>query len=227
MLKSMIRKEVRELLPIVAIALLAQFVVVSSEAGVNWPPLMLLSQIWSIDGTIPFVSSGSFIFPFLIGALAAIAIGLWQTIVDCRRGTMLFLLHRPVRREAILGAKMLVGTMLTLLILWLPIIGYGIWAAMPGTHASPFYWSMTGWAWNLSLLWPLIYLAAFLCGLRSARWYATRYWPLVAAPICMPILNILFWPGSWFSVLAPLGILAMASCFVLASFNVGWTRDYS
>lgn len=227
MLKSMIRKEVKELLPITGIALLAQFVMVSAGMGVNWPPLALFSQIWSMDGTIPFVSDGSSVINFVIGAFAAIAIGLWQTMVDSRRGTLLFLLHRPVSREAILGAKMLVGIVLTLLILWVPLLAYAIWAATPGTHASPFYWSMTAWAWNLSLGWPVIYLGAFLCGLRSARWYVSRYWPLVAAAASLPLLYVIFWPDSWFYWFMPLGIAAVTAGFVLAICNVGRTRDYS
>lgn len=227
MLKSMIRKEIRELLPITGIAILAQFVMVSAEAGVKWLPMMLISGLWDMTGTIPFVSDGSFVINFVIGALAAIVLGLWQTMVESRGGTLLFLLHRPISREAILGAKMLVGVILTLLIIWVPILGYAIWAATPGTHASPFYWSMTGWAWKLSLLWPLIYLGAFLCGLRSARWYASRYWPLIAALICLPILNLLFWPGSWVGLMMPLGVVAVMAGFVLAILNVGRARDYS
>jgi hypothetical protein len=226
MLKSMIRKEVRELLPIVVIALLAQLIAISDEIGVAWYPDGIFSRSGR-GGTIPFVSESSFVPSLVIGAIAAIALGLWQTTVDSRRGTLLFLFHRPASREAILGAKMLVGVVLTLLIIWIPLVGYAVWAAVPGTHASPFYWSMTGWAWNLSLLWPVIYLGAFLSGLRSASWYRSRYWPLVAAMACLPILYVTFWPDSWSHWFMPLGVAAMVYGFVLAIGNVGRTRNYS
>ena len=40
---------------------------------------------------------------------------------------------------------------------------------------------MTAWAWQLWLCMPLVYLGAFLSGIRPARWFGTRLMPLVAA----------------------------------------------
>ena len=105
----------------------------------------------------------------------------------------------------------------------MPIVLYGAWAAVPGHHASPFEWSMTGPAWRLTILMPLLYLGAFLSGLRPARWFGTRLLPLVASVLCLALLYTAPW---WWPVAFPLalvlyGLLAANVCFA------GQVRDYA
>jgi hypothetical protein len=228
MLKSMMRKEIRELAPILVTALLLQFFLLSTEGGMNWGPLYMIG--WPEDysaGVIPFVSSYSFVFNCVVGAIGAIAIGLSQSMGESRRGTFLFLLHRPASRESIIGAKLLIGGLLTFLIMAIPILFYSIWAAVPGTHASPFFWSMTKWAWNFAALWVLVYLGAFLSGLRVARWYVSRFWPIIAALMLVPVLNLLFWPETWLEPFGALGVLATGAALTMSVMYIGRTRDYS
>jgi hypothetical protein len=228
MLKSMMRKELGELTPILVMALMLQFFLLSVEAGMKWGPLYMMGwQEAYSTGIIPFVSSYSFVFNCIVGAVAAAAIGLFQSMGESRRGTFLFLLHRPASRESILGAKLLIGGLLTFLIMAIPILFYAIWAAVPGTHASPFFWSMTKWAWNLAVLWVLVYLGAFLSGLRVARWYVSRFWPLIAALILVPVLNVMFWPGTWLEALGALGVLVAGAALAVSVIYIGRTRDYS
>jgi hypothetical protein len=56
-----------------------------------------------------------------------------------------------------------------------------MWAVSEGLHSSPFEWeraapTLFGWAASTA-----VYLAAFLMGIREARWFGSRLWP--AAPV--------------------------------------------
>jgi hypothetical protein len=129
--------------------------------------------------------------PFLDGAIAtnfgtamgvfAIALGIRQTAGESRTGTYPLLLHLPMAWRRIFDVKLAVGIGLV----WgLGAVSLGAtcwWAATPGTHASPFEWGMTADAWRIWFAMPLVYLGAFATGIRPARWFGTRLFPLVAA----------------------------------------------
>ena len=227
MLKSMMRKELRELLPFVAIALLFQFFVISLEAGMKWKPIgswfgldRLLNQI------IPFVSPESCVGSFVVGGFLAVIIGLWQSMWESSRGTFLYLLHRPAAREAILSAKLLAGSAAFLSATAIPLFCYAIWAAIPGTHASPFEWSMTGPAWKVCCVLVLLYLGAFLSGIWPARWYVSKFWPLVTITFGVFLLGVSPWSDLWWwlqMVATILGCIAL----VVAIFQVARLRDFS
>jgi hypothetical protein len=61
------------------------------------------------------------------------------------------------------------------------ILLYAWWASAPGHIAAPFYWSMTRPAWCNWVALPLVYVGAFLSGIRPGRWFGSRLVPLVAA----------------------------------------------
>jgi hypothetical protein len=81
---------------------------------------------------------------------------------------------------------------------------------------------MTGFAWRLCFLMPLVYLGAFLSGLRPARWFGTRLLPLAACGLLTAFLATLAW---WWPVGFPLAVLTYA-LLVLAICHVARTRDY-
>ena len=125
-------------------------------------------------GLIPFLSDG-FAQPFsAVTFLLAVGLAVWQTSSESRGGAWLFLLHRPVSRRAIVLSKLAVGLSVLLVCSALPIVLYGAWAARPGTHASPFEWSMTNETWRLWWSMPPVYLGTLLAMLRPARWFACR-----------------------------------------------------
>lgn len=172
---------------------------------------------------VPF-TSGGFMGAFtLISVVFAVALGFRQSVWESSRGTFLFLLHRPMRRDAIILTKLATGTAAFLVCSSVPIVLYGGWVATLGHHAGPFEWSMTKPAWTLALLMPLLYLGAFLSGLRPARWFGTRLLPLIAAAGFLVVAATLPW--WWFLgfplTLALIGLLAGSSCFVAR------TRDYA
>ena len=115
-------------------------------------------------------------------------LGLRQTVGESIHGTWMFLLHRPVGWTRLIGVKLLVGVALYLVCGAAAILVYAWWAATPGTHASPFEWSMTVPTWKVWIVMPIVYLGgAFLSGMRPARWVGTRLLAAWPPPACWPL----------------------------------------
>ncbi len=171
MLKSLVWKESRELAPLVALAVVAELLF--------YFPTNLLAMFYNsysdYSSQIPFVSSTLPNWLLAVGAVTGIAVGFWQTSGELSRGTFLYLLHRPVDRRTVFLVKLAVGISITLLVPGVPILGYAIWASIPGNQASPFFWSMTIGTWLIWFRLPFFYLGAYLSGLRpGAGWEAGR-----------------------------------------------------
>jgi hypothetical protein len=219
-MRALVLKELREVRGIAAAALGGYLVLVASLLGArvfDWVPGMP-------RGTeeVPFTGSGFAGFFLLVSVLFAVALGFRQSAWESARGTYLFLLHRPVSRDAVFLTKLAVGAGVFVACSALPVVLYGAWAALPGRHPSPFSWSLTAPAWRLVFLTPLLYLGAFLSGLRPARWFGTRLLPLVAAVALLALLDALPWWGLGFPLAAALHVLLAAEvCFVAR------VRDYA
>ena len=198
----------------------------------------LLAHLAFVDGFLPFWSTGwtgdfRYQIPFLgdnfVGAFGyvsvflAMALGLRQTVWESRGGTWLFLLHRPVSLRRVLAAKLLVGGGLYLLCGLIAILSYAAWAAMPGRHASPFRWWMTASAWEAWGVIGIVYLGAFLTGIRPARWFGTRLLPLVAGGTLALLLCI---PLAWPPVGITVFLLTSAGLVGLINFTAQ-SRDFS
>lgn len=220
MLNSLVWKETRELAPLVVGTLLLQLalVVVPAEA---W--LMLPFASYESRGSIPFVSDTLSTMFLVIGTFAAVAIGMAQTVLESSRGTFQFLLHRPARRDVLWLHKLATGILASLAVAGLPTLGYALWAATPRTHASPFYWDMTAWAFQLLLALPLVYLGAFLSGLRPGRYFGSRLLPLFAAMLLFMLMQM---PGMPVALRVAL-ILSLEALLVVITLHVGVTRDFS
>jgi hypothetical protein len=220
-MKALAFKELREVLGITAIALGCYLALAINAMGArvfDWVPGMP-------EGTseVPFVGGGFTTFFTFISVVFAASLGFRQSAWESARGTFLFLLHRPLRRETIFLVKVAIGMAVLLVCASAPILLYGMWAAVPAHHASPFEWSMTTSTWRLTFLLPMLYLGAFLSGLRPARWFGTRLLPLLAAILFLALLYVMPW---WWTVGLPLslllyGLLATNICFV------GQVRDYA
>jgi hypothetical protein len=218
-MRALVLKEVREVFGIAAAALGCYLALVASLMGAklfDWVPGMP-------HGTHDVPFRGGFLEWFmLVSAVFAAALGFRQSAWESAQGTYLFLLHRPRSRDAIFLTKLAVGAGVFLLCAAVPIVVYGTWAALPGHHASPFEWSMTANAWGIALLMLLLYLGAFLSGLRPARWFGTRLLPLVAVAVFLMLLN----SAPWRPVGLPLTLLLYA-LLVSSVCYVARVRDYS
>jgi hypothetical protein len=219
-MRALALKELREVFGIAAAALGCYLALAVNAMGAkvfDWVPGMPAGT-----EEVPFTGGFNGFFVFL-SVLFAVALGFRQSAWESSRGTYLYLLHRPLGRDAVFLTKLATGVGVLLACGSVPIVLYAAWAAVPGHHPSPFEWSMTGAVWRLLFLMPLLYLGAFLSGLRPGRWFGTRLLPLVASVVFLVGLNVLPW---WWPLAFPLavvlcGLLAANVCFVAG------VRDYA
>jgi hypothetical protein len=229
MFRAMAFKEVREIRGIVLLALAAYGLLVAATIA----PASSLN-LFSLFGSsargelqVPFVSDGGFESRyFMISVIFAIALGMRQSLSESIRGTYPFLLHRPADRRWLMAVKLLVGTIACLVCTALPVLLYGVWAATPGTHASPFEWSMTVPTWVGWLTMTLLYLGAFHSGIRPGRWYRSRLLPLAAAAAATFIAAMIAVESE--VVLWPCLIVLVVGVWLIAMILLAvQTRDYT
>jgi ABC-type transport system involved in multi-copper enzyme maturation permease subunit len=226
MVLAIVRKELRETRAFAAIALGLYLIFLIKLTG-KWGSLLSHFFAWvpgmnAETAEVPFVQDNFSITFFFVGVALAIALGLRQSAWEPSQGTALFLLHLPLPRRTILLTKLATGIVILLLCTLFPIVIYGAWAAMPGTHPGPFEWSMAAPAFQVWLLLPLVYLGAFASGIRPARWYGSRLLPLLSLLLTGSLLGLV---AQWSLIAFPLLLLAAA---VLVS-DILWeaeTRDF-
>jgi hypothetical protein len=221
----MVMKEFREIRGIVFLAVIGFGFAILADVKPGFPnPFRMVGGHGAAD--IPFVDGSSCELIVLVAGAMAIALGLRQTLGESARGTYLLLLHRPASRRGVIGMKVFVGLAAYVICGAAAILIFGLWAATPGTHASPFEWSMTIDAWCALVPPAILYLGAFLSGLRPGRWFGTRLLPLVAAFCVVAIWEAMTegtnvgWGGVVFMLLLVVGL-------VDAIFFVAQTREYS
>jgi len=223
-MKALAWKELREILGITAIALASYLALVANAMGAkvfDWMPLMP-------QGTtgIPFLDGGFSPIHTMISAIFAMALGFRQSAWESSRGTYLFLLHRPLPRETVFLIKLAMGAAVFVFCASLPILLYAWWALVPGHHPGPFEWSITGSTWQLMFLMLLLYLGAFLSGLRLGRWFGTRLLPLIGSLLILVLLNDTLPQRSWWHLGFPL-ILALYGLLIANICFVARVRDYA
>lgn len=201
MWKSLILKELRENALIAAAGLVAYLAIAGMAMHLPVIPWIATSR----PSQIPFLEQ-TFAWRFAVAAvLLAGALGFHQSLGDSWGSVYLFLLHRPLSRRQLFQTKLLVGMTLYAALSAIPILLIAMWAASPGTHASPFEWSMTLPVWRVWLACSLVYIGAFLTGIRPANWFGSRFAPLATAGVLavfsaavpMAAVGILLWLGSY------------------------------
>jgi hypothetical protein len=231
MTSALLYKEFRETLPIAAIGLACLvFVALDAMAYSPFPDLLGGHYV----GVIPFLSSlDQFYGRFVVAAGAfAIALGFWHSLGDFWGEAHLFLLHRPVSRRAIYVTKLVVGLVAYLLCAAAPILLYALWATTPGTHASPFDWSMTLTCWSAWFAAATIYLGAFLAGLRPAAWLGTRLAPLAAAAGVLGLAELIAgaaaaFGGDSLAILSPLLLIIADIALISAILTTADSRNFA
>ena len=219
MLTRLALKEVRENIWIAAAATAVYLYFVMTYTGTGLGAGADVGR----DGMVPFVRGDLIMISAVVGMCLAAGLGLRQTVGESARGTFQFLLHRPAGRNRILATKLLTGAVLYLGCSALPILLYAWWAATPGNHASPFEWSMTFMAWQMWTAGTVVYLGAFLAGIRPGRWYGTRLLPLVTSGALAFLLpHLPWWSLTGLPAIVILDVLLVANIFYVAR-----TRDFS
>ena len=217
MIKTLAIKELRESLGIATIAALGMAWAVASLMGVKLlGGILNFVKIYTYQSDMAFILDDfQFKAALFIGGLA-VALGLKQTAWEHTRGTYHFLLHRPVSRTLVFATKIVVGIVLILLVLAAAILSYASWASAPGNQAVQFDWSMTLGAWRLALALPVVYLGAFLSGLRLASWFGTRLVPLAGAVLWAYLIVLV--PAWWLAL--PMMLLGFACALAAIAYNI-------
>jgi hypothetical protein len=223
---ALIRKETRESLGILAGAAALLFFIAAEAMQFPLMPDLVRHQVgYHLYGRKPIPFLGGSFTTMLAGVSGVLAfgLGLWQTMGESWRGTFAVLLHLPLPRPQVVGVKLATGLGLLMILAAVPIFVVAWWAASPGTHASPFEWSMTKGAWRFWLALPTVYLGAFLSGLRPARWVGTRLFPVFACGMLVALLGTDVLPFA-----AALAALLLVDAALVASiFYVARARDFS
>ena len=220
MIRALVIKELREIAWIAALALAAGLVYFA--ATIDMRPMRWFDLIAGRPPELPFVG---YLFATAMGVgggTLAVALGFRQSFWELLRGTTMFLFHRPMSRNGIILTKLATGIAVCLVCVAIPILSYAWWAATPGTHAGPFEWSMTAFTWQVWISLPLVYLAAFSSGLRQARWYGSRLFPLVTGVFLVLLLQFV---PLWWVVGLPLLVL-LSLMYVGIIFHDAQTQDF-
>lgn len=217
MYRAMIFKELREIRGIILLALAAYAFFITRITGCDF---LLWGQRY--PSYVPFAFDHFSNWIAVISGIFAVALGFRQTLGESIAETYPFLLHRPADRRWLIGMKLLTGVTAFWVCAALPILIYALWAATPGTHPGPFFWSMTAGTWEILIRLPLFYLAAFLSGLRPGRWLGTRLLPLAASLTAF----FFFVPEVAAEIWGTLVVLVFDAVFLVCIFRVARERDY-
>ncbi len=216
MLRSLAVKELRELAGIAAIAVLAFCVILLHFT--YWPVFFVNAP--SIGGNrdygaqegVTFLQGNFRAYYLWIAGLSAVAYGFRQTLWEENQRTWFFLIHRPINRWKVFAVKLAIGLGLCLVLSAIPILLYGFWGASLRQAPAPFAWSMSEETWKTWWAMPLVYLGAFLSGLRPARWIGTRLFPLGGATMAATFASSFEWQWSLpIAVLISLGLILCIS----------------
>lgn len=229
-MKALALKELRELRGIAALAVGVYLLLVARMMGlkvVEW-----LGDYTPDQENLPFLNGEFLGFFALLAAVFAMALGFRQTVWESRSGTFLFLLHRPISRRAVFLTKLITGALLFVACSALPILLYGFWAATPGNIASPFRWSWTLPTWAMIGVLLPVYVSAFLSGLRPARWFGTRLFPLAGAILVVTVTFsasylVLFHHAGLILFIQVMTTVLLLSTGIAAICYVAQIRDYA
>ena len=223
MWKALLSKELRECGLYAGLALVAEIHWIGAGMGLPLIPYLGGTNDYAIPFIPYYYRDNREVNFVIIGVLAAVVLGFHQTMWESWRQTALFLLHRPMSRPRIFAAKMVAGSSLVLVIMGIPLLVYCLWAAAPGTHASPFYWGMSEPWWRGVIVAVACYFGALLTGLRPANWIGSKAWPLAAAIVMAVGLGMI--PGRW-APCAYVGLIALMAGLIVSILDVVRTREF-
>jgi hypothetical protein len=218
MFRAMVWKELREVRGIALLALLANGYMLVAATHPDMFPFIR-------GNNVPFIFGQFLMLVLWICVPTAIALGYRQTLGESISGTYPFLFHRSLARSWLIGTKLLVGAAVYLACNMVFIVGHGLWAATPGTHAGPFEWSMTVPCWIAWFGVLVLYLGAFLSGLRPGRWFGTRTLPLVGAGLITTVTTAIAILDD--ELLGLSLVLVAIAWMIVAILFVARTQDFS
>lgn len=183
--------------------------------------LGLTALIGAPTSIMPLVTGEATLGAAWIAVTFSVALGLSQAIEFNRRSSI-FLMHMPISRQQLVWAKLMLGGVLLLVVFVSSILIASFAFALPH-RTAPFYWSMSLDLWRVVLTSTMVYLTAFLCGVRPASWFGTRLLPIVG--ICVFAFAIQLIPFWW--LITPVLILFVDWLLITTIMYFAETRDYA
>ncbi len=176
------------------------------------------------------IVDGAFWYAVLAGSLS-LFLGINAARTESIGKHWQFALFRPVSRRMVMATKIAVGVLLSSVISVVPLFVYFVWLRQPGNLQGPFDSSFyrptcSVWIWT-----PLMFLAAFWSELNEARWWGSKFWPVLG------VIVACFW--LWFMPLVeprefafmldvlPVGWFVLGGLLLAAVMGVGAERDFA
>lgn len=224
---ALIKKELRSSAFVVGCGAAAYLIWWLSITGLGPVAFHLQSRSGGCELTEP----GGLLWYIVLTSGFTTALGMGMTRSDSIGNVWQFALFRPLKRRTYVLTKLAVGCGLSCVLSAVPLVAYFSWAMQPGSLGVPWDWSyvwpsVSAWVWA-----PVAFLAAFLSGLREARWWWSKFWPigfvfaagfvlwfipLIDAAMLQRSTSLIF--GSWLVCVTSLGASIL---------NVAEERDFS
>ncbi|MBC8290146.1 MAG: hypothetical protein H8E37_07495 [Planctomycetes bacterium] len=156
-------------------------------------------------------------------AICAGLLGLVQTIRESFEGTWAYYLHRPGNRRQLLTMKLLAGASGYLMLCGAFLIGHILIGLLRHSETHPMQWWLVDVILQFSVAGLIVYLGGFLAGIRQARWYVSRLFPLATAVLIW--LLVLYIPNWWLLGLPCVAIVSAALLHCI--FQTADQRDFA
>jgi hypothetical protein len=188
---ALVRKELRECLPwmmlaVVSLLVLGGFVVwvrALPENAYRYPFFSPGSTLSPGQLTRHSVLGGAGSVLLIISIMFGLALAVRQFWMPFFTRTWPFLIYRSVQKSTILWAKFAAGTTALLVALGPVWLGLFLYAGRPEVFALPPTLRVFAEGWFYIALGLIAYLGAVLVGLSTARWYTTRIFGLAFATL--------------------------------------------
>ena len=181
MLKSLVWKEFREVLPICATAIAAQLILVAYAVNV-----------WRIHQ--PRDAYGVWPLLYLVALLLGVAIGIWQNVRDDNQSTFQFLLHRPVKRSVIFTTRLTVGVVSSMIVGLLPLVCFTLWMEGMVPNRGEGTWEpLRGLCAGIWLLYAGAFLSVLRPGAGTAAGFC-HFLPEYFSSSSYRLLSARLWP---------------------------------
>ena len=208
-MKALVRKEMRENVRVAALGLVVHTLMLVQQYREYVASPTNMSQPLADSGILWSTAWFCGIFGALLG---------WLQVHNERRPDLwAFLIHRPMTRTGIFLGKVMAGLALYVLVVGLPLLGFFLWARLPGHVAAPFEFAMLRPVAVYVLVGLLYYFAGMLGDLRQARWYASRVLGVGVAIVVSFLVQIS--PECWQSLLIILIGAAILATAVWGGFQ--------
>lgn len=223
MSKSLIRKELIEAGAVTAIATVIYLIIVGAEIY-EFRSYQIRSHHnhYSAGVWVSLFTRDLYPLCILVPASFAALLGLVQTVSESIQGTWGYLLHLPPARQRVIRIKLTSGLVAYTLCSGSFLAICVLVALSRQTVIRPLEWWMISPVMQCIVSGVLIYLGAFLTGLRPARWYGSRLLPLVGVS---GLWGLLLYVPSWWVFGFPL-LLVLCVVLIAMIFHVAEIRDY-